>query len=118
MKLWHVIGIVIMGLLFSYPNQKVPPTQQNEERQEEQSVEEAMSTTHRVVYRYRSGEEDVADIYWLNKAAAFALKNGSPYFNVLEQKITQNRVDGIIELTSDATKAQYDAREIRDLALP
>jgi hypothetical protein len=71
------------------------------------------------IYMDIESENDrpVADILWFRKAARVALEQRSPWFNVLEQQIGQDAVDGVIQLEKDPMKAEYDAHEILSLHL-
>ena len=62
-------------------------------------------------------DRPVADILWFQKAARVALEQRVPWFNVLEQKIGDNAVEGSIQLENDPMRAEYDANEILSLQL-
>ena len=60
----------------------------------------------------------IADILWLKKVARFALKKGFHGFNILEEKVKPQGVEGIIELESDNMNADYNCYEILQLEIP
>lgn len=130
MKLWQIIGLFVIGLLFLYRGQDQSHLAQRQEQQEDPRVmEESLERlSWRVVYQSASPAEDkLADIHWLKKAAALALQKGHPYFNVMEQRLIRsakvtkghgkNRIEGVIQLSSDPINAEYDAREISALIM-
>ena len=105
--------------------------QAEEEQRQEEVAEEEVSPSEkeiRVVFKARSAEEEpIADIIWLNRAAGVAIKNGSPYFNVITQHTFKRFVEkegmelsvieGTIELVGDPMKSDYDANEISSLSV-
>ena len=112
---------------------------EREEIQEEQEREEAEilpeeelvqidDMMFRVIHHIdRVEDEPIADIIWLKRAAEVALKNGSPYFRILEQNATKEfsrehnmeltLIEGIIVLDPDPMNAEYDAYVISELEL-
>lgn len=131
MKLTGFIVVIVAALLFLIPmmnNQQHSAF--DREAQEEAPMEEMLeeSNTFRIIYEVKRPEdESIADIIWMKEAAEVALKEGIPYFNVLEQKVStrfnaesnQNLsvVEGIIELEADPMRAEFDAHEIQSLVL-
>lgn len=116
MKFYYLLFLLIVGgLIFIITNP---------ERRIRQAQEEAPATeqiTHRT-FRIKMPIEDpkdrpVADILWFQKAAKLALKNRTPWFNVLEQKFAPDSVEGVIQLETDPMKGEYDANEILSLHL-
>jgi hypothetical protein len=63
-------------------------------------------------------ERAVADLIWIRHAAKAALKSNHPWFNVLEENITTDFVEGVIKLEKDPVEAEYDAREILGIQAP
>lgn len=131
MKLTGFIVVIVAALLFLIPmmnNQQHSAFER--EAQEEAPMEEMLeeSNTFKIIYEVKRPEdESIADIIWMKEAAEVALKEGIPYFNVLEQKVrtrfnaesNQNLsvVEGIIELEADPMRAEFDAHEIQSLVL-
>jgi hypothetical protein len=94
------------------------------EAQEEESAEPSLE----IRFAASSPEEEpISDIIWLKKAAESALDNGTPYFNIAEQRYGQKFVkrynmsftviEGRIEFVDDPMQADYDAYEISKLVL-
>jgi len=62
-------------------------------------------------------EEEIADILWFQEAARAALERNFSRFNVIEQKMTEDMIEGVIQMETDPMKAEYDAQEILNLPL-
>jgi hypothetical protein len=62
-------------------------------------------------------EQEIADILWFQEAARAALERKITRFNVVEQNISEDVVEGVIQLETDPMKAEYDAQEILSLTL-
>lgn len=99
---------------------------ENVEQQEEMIIEQNQRIT--IIYEaLNPSEEPFIDILWMKKAAKTSLESGTPYFNVIESKVTKRYVDqyqtelsvmeGIIEVVEDPLDADYDAYEIGELYL-
>ena len=128
MKLWHIVGGVLIGIMFLYQGNKMADSRatmmQRQEQQEDPRImkETLERLSYKVIYHSPSSQEDsLADIRWLKKAADLALQKGHPYFNIMEQRLIKTAgrvsVDGVIQLSPDPTGAEYDAREIKNLVL-
>ena len=84
-------------------------------------MEEPIESGERYKIRYdirNEKENEIADILWLRKVAKFCIKRGIPGFNIIEESINENFVEGVIEFEEDRMKAQYDSYEILELELP
>lgn len=112
---------------------QIKDRQQREEVREEELLidefDENMGEAYRVIFRASNHEEsEIADIYWLKKAARIATDAGIPHFNVRDKKMYKefnrklqrrfNVVEGVIVLDNDPMRADYDAVEIQTLVLP
>ena len=101
---------------------KEPSAFQNIPNRQKQMMEEipiAESNRFRIRYKIHSSKETpIADILWLRKAAKFALKKGFNGFNIVEEEIKNEAIEGVIELEADRMKADFDSHEILDLELP
>lgn len=135
MRITHfaLLSGLLLLLVIGRPGNRTPDpsTRQAEEAREEFEEEEIIlpdELLYPVTFQSKSPrEETIADIYWLKEAAKVALSYGTPYFNVVDQKITsrfdrsKNRnfsvINGVIELSNDPMSAQYDAHEIESLVL-
>jgi hypothetical protein len=136
MKLWQIVGIVVIGLIFLYKDNDSfyhHQARSNHDRQEQQEDprimrESLQRLSYYVVYHSPNAKEDrVADIRWLKKAALIAINKGIPYFNIMDQKMVRkarpkadegrNTIEGTIQLSPDPTGAEYDATEINSLVL-
>lgn len=137
MRVTHfmLLVVVVVLLVLGRPETKFNKTIAQQERQEEEAQPEdgplvlGEETIFPVTVETKNlREEDVADILWLKKAAQVALKNGTPYFNIIEQKFSkrfdreQNSrlsvIEGLIELDNDPIGAEYDAHEIESMGWP
>lgn len=116
MKQYYLLFLLLIGaILFmsTNPSQKIPQAQ------------EAPPTTEEIglnTYRIKLDIDDVidksvADIVWFKMVSKFAIKKKIPWFNVIEEKMTDTEVEGIIQLEPDQMKAEYDANEILGLQL-
>ncbi len=117
MKGLHVLFLLLVGgliFLVAKPGQEL-----NRQAEEETAPYEQMARDTFRIYMDIESENDrpVADILWFRKAARVALEQRSAWFNVLEQQIGQDAVDGVIQLEKDPMKAEYDAHEILSLHL-
>lgn len=93
-------------------------TKIDRQAQEEAPYLEVRPNTFSIRYEIKkTSQRGIADVLWFQKAAQAAIELESPWFNVLEQKISSNAVEGIIELEADPMKAEYDANEILSLQL-
>lgn len=116
MKLYYLLFLFLVGgLIFVIAN----PTKNIPQAQEERPKAEQIG---RNSFRIKLDIEDkkdksLADIIWFQKAAEVALSKNTPWFNVLEQKISDSTVEGIIQLETDPMKGEYDANEILSLQI-
>ncbi len=136
MKLWKIVGVAMIGLIFlykdndSFHHRQVRSVHTRQEQQEDPRImrESLQRLSYYVVYHSPSAKEDsVADIRWLKKAASIAIKKGIPYFNIMDQKMVRkaglkgeegrNTIEGTIQLSPDSNEAEYDAKEINSLVL-
>lgn len=118
MKPYYLLFLfLVFGLIFlvSKNDPGQPPIQAQEAAPE---TERITSNTFRIRMDIEEkGDQPVADILWFQKAAEVAMEEKNPWFNVLEQKISPNEVEGVIQLETDPMKAEYDANEILSLHL-
>jgi hypothetical protein len=114
MRMVHLMFLAFVGgLIFIISRPEVNGRQAQEE---ESRYEKVSPSTFKIQMDIQSDEErPVADILWFQKAADVAIDEGTPWFNVLEQTILENSVEGIIQLESDPMKAEYDANEILNM---
>ncbi len=107
---------------------EIQEEQEREEVADEEELVQIDDMMFRVIHHIdRIEDEPIADIIWLKRAAEVALKNGSPYFHILEQNASKefNRehnmqltmIEGIIVLDQDPMEAEYDAYTISELEL-
>ena len=110
---FFLIILFITGIIFFVDKKNSHHIQAQEERPQ---VEEISRYTYRIVMPILT-EEDlaIADILWFQKAAEIALEHKIPWFNVLQEQINQDQVEGIIRLERDPMMAEYDAHEILSL---
>ena len=115
MRVLHVFFLLFVGgLIFLVSKPR------NEPRQAEEAApyEQVSRDTFRITLEIESEKDrPVADILWFQKAARVALEQRQQWFNVLEQKISDHFVEGVIQLEPDPMKAEYDAHEILSLQL-
>lgn len=125
--------LIVMGRPSLWEQHKESaPVQERQEEQEvlyDEDIDPASNgTTLEISYQIKNKqEESIADIVWLKEAAQAALDNGTPYFYVIDQRVTkkfirnQNTelsfIEGTIELETDPMAAEYDANEIMSLVL-
>jgi hypothetical protein len=116
MKLYYILFLLVVGgLIFviANPNKRVPQAQE-----EPPKAEQIGRNTFRIKLDIEENEDNsLADIIWFQKAAEVALAKNTPWFNVLEQKMSDSTVEGVIQLERDPMKAEYDANEILSLQL-
>lgn len=115
MKFYYLLFLLLAGGLI-FINTKPKPERQAQE--EAPTTEQITSNTFRIRMEIETeNDRPVADILWFQKAAELAIKNKIPWFNVLEQHISPNAVEGVIQLEPDPMKGEYDANEILSLHL-
>lgn len=115
MKALHVLFLLFVGgLIFLVANPDIEHRQAEEVPPYEQ-LERNVFRIH--LELERKSDQPIGDILWFQKAARVALEQRTPWFNVLEQKISEGEVEGVIQLQSDPMKAEYDAHEILSLQL-
>lgn len=117
MKFYHVLFLLLVGgLIFVVNKTESPMIKQAQEAFP--SLEQLSKNSYRVrLFIEEENDKAVADILWFQMAAKVALKKKTPWFNVLEQTIKDNSVEGVIQLENDPMKAEYDANEILSLQL-
>jgi hypothetical protein len=105
------LGIIILAFY--------RPSQKNIQAQEAPPEIENLGELSFKITLEISEEDDrsMADILWFQKAAEVAIKHKIPWFNVMEETITQDEVQGVIQLEPDPMRAEYDANEILSLQL-
>lgn len=120
--------LVIFAALFFVIGQMNKEEEYNNREAQEESLPYESQPTFKVIYEVQTpAEEAIVDIIWMKKAAQTAIKYGLPYFNVSNQKISKRYVgkynqnlsviEGIIELSDDPVKSDFDAYEIEELIL-
>lgn len=121
MKIYYIFFLLLVGGLIFFtvkPNHEKRVSASQIQREEAPITEKLSDRTYRIVMEIESpNDEPVADILWFQQAAELALDNKIPWFNVLEQKVSPARAEGVIELIKDPMKAEYDANEILSLHL-
>ena len=136
MRKTEILVLLVACLMFAIGMPSKTNKQELMARQEEQAEDGPMEIdsynfeesqiseddSYQVTHRSASaGENKIADIIWLKKAAQVALDAGVPYFNVLKQKTRKDKslhvVEGEIELDNDPMASEYDANEIMSLVL-
>ncbi len=117
MKGLHVLFLLLVGVMIFLVAR--PGHELNRQAEEEAAPFEQVARDTFRIYMDIESENDrpVADILWFQKAARVALEQRVPWFNVLEQKIGDNAVEGSIQLENDPMRAEYDANEILSLQL-
>ncbi len=117
MKFYHVLFLLLVGgLIFVVNKTESPMMKQAQEAFP--SLEQLSKNSYRVrLFIEEENDKAVADILWFQMAAKVALEKKTPWFNVLEQTIKNNSVEGVIQLENDPMKAEYDANEILSLQL-
>lgn len=117
MKPYYIAFLLItFGILFWVS--RTTPDRRIQAQEAPPEIEVLGAKTFRVVMEIESENDiPVADILWFQKAAELAIKHRIPWFNVLEEKITQTHVEGVIQLVDDPMKGEYDANEILSLHL-
>ena len=109
--------LIILGLIF-WVARTTPERRIQAQESAPPEIHSIGKLTFRVVMEIESeNDRPVADILWFQKAAEVAIKHKIPWFNVLEEKISQRHVEGVIQLVQDPMKAEYDANEILSLHL-
>ena len=132
MRLTPFLIVIALALIFLIPMAKKESFSHKRQAQEEvlESEYGDFGAIHTMKVSYVAlspAEAPIADIIWIKKASEVALDSGTPYFNVLKQKITQKFnskyrmdlpvVEGIIQLEDDPMRAEFDAYEIESLIL-
>lgn len=117
MKGLHVLFLLLVGgliFLVAKPGQEL-----NRQAEEEAAPYEEVARDTFRIYMDIENENDrpVADILWFQRAARVALEQRVPWFNVLEQEIGEDSVEGVIQLQKDPMQAEYDANEILSMHL-
>lgn len=117
MKPYYIAFLLVtFGILFWVS--RTTPDRRIQAQEAPPEIEAIDNLTFRVVMEIESeNDAPVADILWFQKAAELAIKHRIPWFNVIEEKITQTHVEGVIQLERDPMKAEYDANEILSLHL-
>lgn len=115
MKLLHVMFLLSVGGLIFLVARPGKELRQAEEAAPYEQVERNVFRIHLEIKN--EAEQPIADILWFQKAARVALEQKSPWFNVIEQRISEGEVEGVIQLQSDPIQAEYDAHEILSLQL-
>lgn len=112
------VGVLIFASVKNKREDNLAANSSYIQREEAPTTEQLTKSTFRVITEIESPEdENVADILWMQEAAQLALDKNIPWFNVLNQEIENGIVEGVIELTNDPMKAEYDANEILSLQL-
>ena len=116
MKVFYLfLFLLIAGLIYVMEKNNPDQIQAQEVRP---LVEEMGQHTYRITMPIESPEDaSVADILWFQKAAELAIKHKIPWFNVQEEQMNQDQVEGVIQLERDPMNAEYDANEILGLQL-
>ena len=134
MRVTHFVLFVaiILMVVIGRPDQKQNPGQRQAEEEQVSKTNQEIILGDEILFPVRleiqnQRDESLADILWLKKAASISLSEGSPYFNVVEQRVfkkfhrEKNQrltvIEGIIELDDDPMKAEYDSYEIEELVL-
>lgn len=127
MRVIPFLFVVAIALLFLMTIEEKGRPRQDREAQEEDPRDRAVQTLQIRYSALSPMEAPIADIIWMKKASEMALSMGTPYFNVLTQKIiyrfsSKYKMDlpvvhGIIQLENDPMKAEFDAHEIENLIL-
>lgn len=117
MKIYYLFFLLLVGSLIFIishrPENEIPQSQE-----EAPMAEQLDGNSFRIILDIKTEKDNsIADIIWFKKAAKFALDQKIPWFNVLEQKISADSVEGIIKLEPDPLRAEYDAHEILNLEL-
>lgn len=116
MKVFSLILVLLLaGLIYVMEKNNPDQIQAQEVRP---MVEEIGQHTYRITMPIESPEDaSVADILWFQKAAEIAIEHKIPWFNVQEEQMGQDQVEGVIQLERDPMNAEYDANEILGLQL-
>ncbi len=116
MKVYFIVFLFLLSGLFFWVFHPKPMNQQAQE--EGPRAEQISNNTFRIRMDIVSARDrSMPDILWFQRAAEVALEQKTPWFNVLEQKMTSAYVEGLIQLERDPMKAEYDANEILSLNL-
>lgn len=119
MKPLHVLFLLLVtALIFVVAKPDRPMMVRQAEEAAPFRVKQVSTNTYRISLDIIDDDDlPVSDIKWFQKVADFALENRNPWFNVLEQNMGDQEVDGVIELVADPLKGDYDANEILSLQL-
>ena len=116
MKFYYLLFLLVVGgLIFVMTGASRGDRQAQEESPPARQL--SQNTFRIKMDIIEENDRPVADILWFQRAAKVALDNKVPWFNVLEQTISTNSVDGVIQLEPDPMKGEYDANEILSLHL-
>ena len=116
MKFYYLLFLLFIGGLIFVVTSPYRDLRQAQEAPP--SVEQVSKSTFRIKMDIeKDSDRPVADILWFQKAAEVALERKIPWFNVIDQQIGTNSVEGVIQLEPDPMKGEYDANEILGLEL-
>lgn len=117
MKFARLLFVLLVGSLIFLVARPTPLKRQAQEAMATESEQLALGTFRIRMPIESDNDVPVADILWFQEAAEVAIAQKVPWFNVLEQEMSMDEVDGVIQLENDPMKAEYDANEILSLHL-
>ncbi len=118
MKLSYLMFLLLTGALIFVMSRPDPMARQAQEETPPMITAEAINqNNYRIRMDIDSEDQELADILWFQKAAEVALNKKKPWFNVIQHFISDDYIEGTIELINDPMSAEYDANEILSLRL-
>jgi hypothetical protein len=118
MKLSYLMFLLLTGTLIFVMSRPDPMARQAQEEAPPMAWAEAINqNSYRIRMDIDPEDQELADIVWFQKAAEVAIENKKPWFNVIQHYISNDYIEGTIELINDPMSAEYDANEILSLRL-
>lgn len=118
MKLSYLMFLLLTGTLIFVMSRPDPMARQAQEEAPPMAQTEAVNqNSYRIRMDIDPEDQELADIIWFQKAAEVALEKKKPWFNVIQHYISDDFIEGTIELIDDPMSAEYDANEILSLRL-
>jgi hypothetical protein len=118
MKFSYLMFLLLAGTLIFVMSRPDPMARQAQEEAPPMARAEIVNqNSYRIKMDIDPEDQELADIVWFQKAAEVAIEKKNPWFNVIQHYISDDYIEGTIELINDPMNAEYDANEILSLRL-